>query len=364
MIAAVSSARRSIVCRIVALRWRTPVTVAMAVMYCALCLACAGGSTQAAEDDADEPRDLTGTYVCEQFRLELTRTSDGTYDGTRTALEGSSVRGTLSASAKVAEHAPDRIVLQGDFARFKETFPFQATYQGATLRVSSIFSEYRLMRIPSATDHREFAGRGFGGRPIRLVLETEPEKDRPGAALLLVDEVVRHAVEYHRYNDRLAGTITLDERKLDFTGMLRGLLLTLEIGPESYALAAVGGSAINSDALQGWFLSSAAYDAAARQLVFKIFTRGQITQAQRDQAEFRFALLSKDGLRSAGRGPAIDLSAAPLARAAAGAKPRQTTATQAYRTQFAVSAEPALLEGSSVIRLEQVPIEGAVVVPR
>jgi hypothetical protein len=219
------------------------------------------------------------------------------------------------------------------------------------------------LRIPRVADHREFVGRGFGGRPIRLVLEKEPEEDSPGAGVLIVDEVVRHTVSFHRYNERLAGTVSLDERKLDFTGMLRGLLLTMEIGPESYALSAVGGSAINADGLRGWFLASAAYDASARQLVFKLNTRGQITQAERDQAEFRYALLSKEGLRSGGHGGATDLPAAQPARSPA-AKAGNTPARQAYRAQFVVPVEPGLLERCAVIRLEQAPIERAIAAPR
>ncbi len=365
MSAAVSSAMSN-AHRVVTLRSPASANcVALAAIACALCWGWTLSASAGEEDDPD-PRDLTGTYVCEQFRLELTKAEDGSYFGSRLPLERAAKGGTLLASAKVIEHVPDRIVLQGDFARFKETFPFQATYQGATLRVNSIFSEYRLMRLPRVADHREFAGRGFGGRPVRLILEKEPEKDRDGTGVLVVDDVVRHAVSYRWYKERLAGTITLDDRKLDFTGMLRGLLLTLEIGPESYDLAAVGGSAINSDALRGGVLASAAYDASARQLVFKLFTRGRIMQAERDQAEFRFALLSKDGLHSSGRGPATDLPTVEPARspAAAAAKTGQRPVPQAYRAQFAVPADPALLERTSVIRLEQTPIERPIVLPR
>ncbi len=359
MSATVRAARCAAVSGIVRVRpWAQGICIALAVVGYSLWIGSAGGSALAGEDDTAAPAsgDLSGTYVCEQFRLELAKAGDGSYEGFRTPLERAAVGGTLSASAKVVERGLDRIVLSGDFARFKETFPFQATYQGATLRVSSIFSEYRLMRIPRPVDHREFAGTGFGGRPIRLVLEKEPAEDRPGAATLLVDEVVKHAVSFNRHNERITGTITMDDRKLDFSGRLRGLLLTLEIGPESYALATVGPSAINSDGLRTWFVNSASYDAAAQQLVLKIFTKAVLTDSEREQADFRFALLSKDGVRSAGQLSATDLpTPRPAAKPAAAARPNQPPARLAYRAQLVVPAEPSLLERSSVIKLEQAP---------
>src|SRR5436190_10929253 len=91
--------------RVVHVRRRMPPTfITLAVVSCSLWLGWVGTSKLPAEDDtAENPPlgDLSGTYVCEQFRLELAKTESGAYVGHRVPLEGRGAGRDLSAAAKV-----------------------------------------------------------------------------------------------------------------------------------------------------------------------------------------------------------------------------------------------------------------------
>src|SRR5262245_34716629 len=100
----------------------TRAALALTAVGCCLALGWIAAPALAGSDDGASASDLSGSYICEQFRLDLTRAADGSYEGFRTPLDRAG-GGVLQASAKVTERGQDRIVLSGDFVRFKETFP-------------------------------------------------------------------------------------------------------------------------------------------------------------------------------------------------------------------------------------------------